>query len=243
MTIAIVDDFEPDQRSIADYTERFLKEKDVPPPQFFFYFSGEAFVSALSSHFFDFVLLDCRMDGMDGLETAKELRRKDKDAALIFITSCEDYAVDGYLVDACGYLVKPYTYDDFSRVFEAAFHRFPRRWEMIVLFDGSSKRWIPTEDIVYCDIHGHYSQIHFRSRQILRVRMTFSDLAALVAPYPQFLECYRGCIINMARVKRTEEMNFLMDTGERVPFRKKEQRAILQKYSNYLFDTIRSETI
>lgn len=243
MTIAIVDDFEPDQHSIAEYAAHFLREKGIPSPKFFFYSSGEAFVEELSLHIFDFVLLDCRMDRMDGLETARELRRIDKNAALIFITSCQDYAVDGYLVDACGYLVKPFTYEAFSRAFEAAFHRFPRRWEMIVLFDGNAKRWIPTEDIVYCDIHGHYSQVHFKNRQVLRIRMAFSELSGLVEPYPQFLECYRGCIINMAHVKKTEELNFLMDSGERVPYRKKTQRVILQKYSNYLFERVRTETI
>lgn len=241
MTIAVVDDYEADQKDIASHTERFLQEHDSSPVQFYFYSSGEEFISALSPHFFDLVLLDCCMEGMDGMETAKELRRKDKEAALIFITSCKDYAVGGYLVAASGYLVKPYTYDTFSCVLNAACSQRPRKRKMITVLDGRETKRILVDDIVYCDIEGHYVQIHFSNGGRMRVRMTFGALASILAPYPQFLECYRGCLINMAHTYKAEESNFVMDTGERVPFRRKEHIRLLKEYSSYVFDKTRSE--
>lgn len=37
VTIAVVDDYEADRRSIADFTGRFLREQDGSPTQFFFF--------------------------------------------------------------------------------------------------------------------------------------------------------------------------------------------------------------
>lgn len=125
MTIAIIDDFVSDQHRIAGYTVRYFQEQAVPPPHFCFYPNGDVFIKEFSPHFFDIVVLDCIMPGRNGFETAKELRKRDKDAALIFVSSSCNYAIDGYLVDACGYLVKPYTYEAFSKVFEAALKHVP----------------------------------------------------------------------------------------------------------------------
>ncbi len=243
MTIAIIDDFKPDQVSIAGYVKQFLQQCGGSEPQFFFYSSGEAFIRALSPHFFDLVILDCCMDGMDGLQTAEEFRKMERDTALIFITSSPDYAIDGYLVDACGYLLKPFTYDMFYEVMEKALEKHFYRKNMIIVTDGRTKQWIAADDIIYCDIDGHYSQIHLCARRMVRIRMAFTQMLSLLDPYPQFLECYRGCIINMSHAVKVEDMNFLMDTGERVPYRKKERQKLMQKYSDYLFEKFGAERI
>jgi len=234
MTIGIIDDCESDQQKIARYMEHYLQEQNISTPYFYFYPNGESFISKFSPHFFDLVVLDCIMPGMNGLETAELLRKRDKDVVLIFVSSSCNYAIDGYLVDACGYLVKPFTYEKFLQVFVSALKHLPARHELIVIPDGRKKRRIPINDIVFCDIDGHYSQIHLCSRQVLRIRMTFVNMTAFLSPYPQFLKCYRGCVINMDHAKIMENMNFLMDTAERVPYRKKERYIIRKKYSDYV---------
>lgn len=240
MRIAVIDDYEPDRMAVADCTRRYLKEHGNRPALFQFYSGGGEFIGHLAPGLFDLVLLDCCMEGMDGLQTAKELRRKDDTAALVFITSCQDYAVDGYLVSASGYLVKPYDYPAFSQVLSAVFNRCPHRKEAITVSDGNDQRQILVEDIVYCEVDGHYIKLHCTGPALIRVRMTFSAITALLSPYPEFLVCYRGCLINMAHTRKAEEMNFLMDIGDRVPFRRKERMKLLRQYSDYLFDKSRT---
>lgn len=240
MRIAVIDDYEPDRLIVADCARRYLKEHGDPPVQLKLYCGGEEFIASLAPRLFDLVLLDCCMDGMDGLQTARELRKRDEAAALIFITSCQDYAIGGYLVSASGYLVKPYDYHDFSQVLSSVLCRFPYKKEAITVSDGKDQMQILIEDIVSCDVAGHYVQLHCTGDALIRSRMTFSTIASLLAPYPQFLECYRGCLINMNHACKAEEMNFLMDTGERVPFRKKEHLKLLRQYSEFLFDKSRA---
>ena len=56
---------------------------------------------------YDLVFMEIEMPAMNGLETAKILRQKDKSVVLIFVTNVARFAVDGYTVDAADFLVKP----------------------------------------------------------------------------------------------------------------------------------------
>ena len=56
---------------------------------------------------FDVLLLDIEMDGMDGVELAKAVRRENDDIQIVFVTGYTDHVFDGYSVGALGYLMKP----------------------------------------------------------------------------------------------------------------------------------------
>ncbi|MFE9018760.1 two-component system response regulator [Streptomyces sp. NPDC007808] len=75
--------------------------------------SGEEAMKALLRRRFALVLLDVRMPGMDGFETAANIKRLDqtKDVPIIFLTGAEDdpgYAFRGYATGAADYLTKPF---------------------------------------------------------------------------------------------------------------------------------------
>jgi response regulator RpfG family c-di-GMP phosphodiesterase len=75
--------------------------------------SGEEAMKALLRQKFAVVLLDVRMPGMDGFETASNIKRLDqtKDVPIIFLTGTEadsGYAFRGYATGAADYLTKPF---------------------------------------------------------------------------------------------------------------------------------------
>ncbi|MFE2299279.1 two-component system response regulator [Streptomyces sp. NPDC059445] len=75
--------------------------------------SGEEAVEALTRQRFAVVLLDIHMPGMDGFETAANIKRLDrtKDVPIIFLTGTDTdagYAFRGYATGAADYLTKPF---------------------------------------------------------------------------------------------------------------------------------------
>lgn len=75
--------------------------------------SGEEAMKALLRQKFAVVLLDVRMPGMDGFETATNIKRLDqtKDVPIIFLTGTDGdtgWAFRGYATGAADFLTKPF---------------------------------------------------------------------------------------------------------------------------------------
>ncbi|MFE7706969.1 two-component system response regulator [Streptomyces sp. NPDC057486] len=75
--------------------------------------SGEEALKAMLRQEFAVVLLDVLMPGMDGFETAANIKRLDqtKDVPIIFLTGTEadtDYLYRGYAIGAADFLTKPF---------------------------------------------------------------------------------------------------------------------------------------
>lgn len=242
MTIAVIDDYQADRSLIARSARRYWQscgkalQIDCFP-------SGETFLAAFQPGRYQYVLLDCCMEGMDGLETAQAMRKRDKNAVLIFITTSMEYAVEGYLVAASGYLVKPFVYEAFVRTLSAVQSHGVQQRAYITLPAAQDHLKVWLDEIIYCDIDGHYVVVHLAEQENLRVRMTFAKLKELVEPYPQFVETFRGCIVNLAHICRVEQLNFIMDSDDRVPFRKREQKKMLRLYADYLFQKVRKDSL
>jgi CheY-like chemotaxis protein len=75
--------------------------------------SGEAALEALRSHEYAVILLDVLMPGMDGFETAANIKRHagTRDVPIIFLTAAgaeSDHAFRGYAAGGVDYIAKPF---------------------------------------------------------------------------------------------------------------------------------------
>lgn len=240
MNIAILDDLASD-RSMASscLLTYFSKHAAQGPVTIKEYESGEAFLKTFTAGFFQFIFLDYYMDGISGMETARQIRSTDQNVILIFITTSRDYAIDGYKVKASGYLVKPFQECELEEILDLIDINRLRDEEFIELDMGSKPVKLLLHDIIYCDITGHYVQVHTQNMGVFKLRMSFSRLTKLLSAYDNFLPCYRGCIINLGKVQKLDQLNFLMENGERIPFRKKEQALVTEQYTDFLFEKVR----
>ncbi len=68
----------------------------------------------------DVVLLDIRMPGMSGIETARHLDELDDAPAVIFTTAYDEYAVEAFDARAIGYLLKPVRRERLTKALEHA---------------------------------------------------------------------------------------------------------------------------
>lgn len=69
--------------------------------------NGQDAVSLAAEYEPDVVLLDIRMPGIDGIETAHHLNALERSPAVVFTTAYDEYAVDAFEARAIGYVLKP----------------------------------------------------------------------------------------------------------------------------------------
>lgn len=239
MKIAIIDDLANCREEIRDCLCRYLNEYYGGEfPIIGEFESGESFLSHFTPEAYDLIFIDQYMDGLSGIETAKKIRKQDSFAALVFVTSSLAHAVDSYEVRACGYLVKPYTYEEFERTMELAQLAKVRNARFICVEQNK----ILLRDILWCGQDDHYVEIHTGKRGILRFRIPFGEFGRLLGPYPQFLTCYKGCMVNMERAQQIDGLDFLMDTGARIPFSKRDRKRIQEQFDAYTFRREREDS-
>lgn len=239
MRISIVDDLAECREALTECLLRYFRVHYAgETPLIDKFESGDDFLSRFFPETYDLILIDQYMNGLSGMDTARKIRLADPLAVLVFVTTSREHAVDSYSVRASGYLVKPFTYEAFEATVELAGVEKIRSARFFRLQDEK----IFLREIFWCDRDGHYTQIHTARRGVLRFRTPFAELEEILSPYPQFLHCYRGCVINLERVNRIDEIDtFLLDSGEQILFSQRNRKKIETAYHTWLFRRTRED--
>lgn len=69
--------------------------------------NGEQALTMVNDDRPDIVLLDIRMPGLDGIQTAHHLNALEYPPAVVFTTAYDEYAIDAFEARAIGYVLKP----------------------------------------------------------------------------------------------------------------------------------------
>ena len=148
MRIAIVDDISEERTLLRNRLESQFSRRNVHV-DIFEYENGETFLTAAKECPFTVVFLDIYMNGSNGIDTAKELRRSDTDCLLVFTTTSTDHALEGFQVRALHYLVKPYSENDISALADEILSRIPDSGKYIDVKVNGSNIQIPFRKIIY----------------------------------------------------------------------------------------------
>lgn len=240
MKAAIIDDLAECRNDIQFCLHRFFSHHYAEEIlQIETFNNGEDFLSAYKKESYDLIFIDQYMDGLSGMDTARQIRMNDDFVPLVFITTSKDYAIESYQVRASGYLLKPFSYENFEQTLLFIDMIKLRNACYICIQDEK----ILLREILWCDVDGHYMAIHTCQHGILRYRIPFAKVANMLLDYPQFLTCYKGCIINLDQVERMEELAFLLETGDKILFSKRDKKNIENRYHKYLFQKARKEEL
>lgn len=106
MKVLIVED----TQDLATNLVRFLSLKGI---QSDVSFDGRDGLHKAATKYYDAIILDINLPGIDGLEVCTNLREKEKDTPIIMLTSrsSKDDIITGLEAWADDYLVKPFDYD------------------------------------------------------------------------------------------------------------------------------------
>ncbi|MCW3085517.1 MAG: response regulator transcription factor [Bacteroidetes bacterium] len=181
----------------------------------------------------DLIFLDIHMPELSGMELSKII---DKNTRIIFTTAFDQYAVEGYKVNALDYLLKPFDYEEFFAAALKAkewFERTPAAPEKEFIFVRSEYRQIKImlDDVLYFEGLKDYIKIWLKDHP--KAILTLLSLKALEKELPasKFMRVHRSFIIAFNKIKSIEKSQIVIGNA-RISIARQYKNAFQKFFSN-----------
>lgn len=178
----------------------------------------------LNKEAIDVIFLDIQMPDLSGIELSRIINKNTK---IIFTTAFNEYALEGYKVNALDYLLKPFNYEEFLRAANKAHEWFemlnsaqkkeqqPDRDYIFVKSEYKQLK-INIDDIIYIEGLKDYVKIWLKSQP--KPVLTIMSLKALTEDLPaeKFMRVHRSFIIALNHIQSVERSQAIMCNNERI---------------------------
>lgn len=179
--------------------------------------SGVEALSRIQKGDIDVAFMDIQMPHLSGLEVSRLI----ESCAIIFTTAFEQYALEGYKVNALDYLLKPFSYGEFLAAANKAAkwvqtlaaakkatsqndEQYPAQTHRTLAVKSEYRQiLIHTSEITYIEVVGDYLKINLQDGKPV---LTLLSLKAIEESLPSehFIRVHRSFIVNIDKVKTIE---------------------------------------
>ena len=228
--IAIVEDAAFDRQVLRDCLREYGQETGAEL-QITEFTGGTAFLEQYQEDL-DLIFMDIMMDGLDGLTTARKLRRRDDKVLLVFVTSMLQYAVQGYSVDAMDFIVKPVTYTGLKLCMDRVFRRLNETTPVRLRFTNrEGTHSVDAAEICYIESLEHKIVVHTVQGEI-QSDMSLAAAEKMVKALP-FFRCHVSYLVNLRYVDRVSG-NDVWVNGDRLAISRYRRKDFLEAWSAWL---------
>lgn len=185
----------------------------------------------LAAQHVDLIFVDINMPDLSGVEFVRSLVDR---PMVIFTTAYSEYAVEGFKLDAVDYLLKPFSFADFSRsagkanslyelrhnqragVPEATPEALPKDKEYISVKADYKVSLVKISNIVYLESEGEYVRMHLADGTTITTLFRLKNMEAAL-PSDMFMRVHRSYIVNLRCIKGYVRGRVFLSDTEYVP--------------------------
>lgn len=180
--------------------------------------NGQEALNFAIKHQPDIVLLDIRMPGIDGIETAQHLHKMAKPPAVIFTTAYDSYAMQAFDTNAVDYLLKPIRFERLQVALHKARALLPKQLAALVPLSPQKTHFsiiergrillIPVADVIYLRAELKYITVHTAEKEYI-LEESLNNLEQEFGNI--FIRLHRNCLVAKAYIlgyeKRYQEFD------------------------------------
>ncbi len=175
-------------------------------------------LKAIHTQKIDLIFLDIQMPDLNGIELARVLDKGADKPRIIFTTAYNQFALEGYKVDALDYLLKPFNYEEFLRAAQKAlnYHELINKPAPVATAAANTDEHaddnylflkveyqlvrIALDDIMYIEGLKDYVKVHLKG--IEKAVLSLTSLKALEEKLPskRFMRVHRSFIVSLDKV-------------------------------------------
>lgn len=188
----------------------------------------------------DLIFLDIKMPKILGTDFLRTLSHPPK---VIFVTAYDDYAVEGYELDALDYLVKPISFERFLKAvtkvkrlvgIETTMQTeeyIPNPDAFIYLKVDRHMQKFLINDIDYIEGWKHYIKVFLAGGKHLVVKESISAMEDLLSEH-KFLRVHRSFIVSMNRISGYNGLSLLVNSSE-IPIGRLYKQAVMDAIQSH----------
>lgn len=197
-------------------------------------------INTINEKSIDVLFLDINMPQITGLEFSKTLSPS---VRVIFTTAYEQYALEGFRLNALDYLLKPINYTEFLHAANRAMEWFKLKNNennetvtatSIFIKSGYRIEKIQFEDILYIENQKDYVKFHLENiKEPVSSLMSMQSLEEKL-PEKLFMRVHRSFIVNLDKIK-TVERNCIIFGKEYIPVSESYKTKFLEFLNKHFF--------
>ncbi|MCH5329998.1 MAG: response regulator transcription factor [Alistipes sp.] len=188
----------------------------------------------------ELLFVDINMPDISGVEFVRDLD-DERRPMIIFTTAYSEYAIEGFKLDAVDYLLKPFSFDEFSRAVNKANSLYELYCSSLQAQDSAgviSEAEVADEnaggneyisikadykvslvrlaDIVYIESDSEYVRLHFTDGSSIMTLFRMKKMAVAL-PSDMFMRVHRSFIVNLKCVTGYARGRVYLNNNEYVP--------------------------
>lgn len=192
-------------------------------------------IDTINKNNIDILFLDINMPQISGLEFSKTLPPSLK---IIFTTAYDQYAIEGFRLNALDYLLKPINYTEFLQAANKALEWFKllenNQSTSIFIKSGYRIEKIEFKDILYIENQKDYVKFHLDgTKEPVSSLMSMQSLEEKL-PDKLFMRVHRSFIVNLDKVK-TIERNCIVFGKEYIPVSESYKSKFMEFLNKHFF--------
>jgi len=208
--ILIVDDEKPARDRLRQLVDDFGIHDVIGEAS-----NGEQAIAMATTTAPDVVLLDIRMPGVDGIETAHHLNAMESPPAIVFTTAYDEYAIDAFDARAIGYVLKPVRRERLEGALEQASRLSGQALNELTKNTGLEStrnhvcarvhdelRLIPIAEVSYFNADQKYVCVHHANGEDL-IDDSLKSLEDEFAD--QFVRIHRSALVAVGKIEKLEK--------------------------------------
>lgn len=226
--IAVCDD----QKMVCENVREMILRGEESRYRVDLFLSGEELLKSGNSY--EILFLDIDMPGMDGIETAKEIRKTDKQVEIIYITNYGGFAGYAFGVHAFGYLLKPVKEQEIKKQLKEVMEYREKRQQKpeVELFTKTGRIRLPAEEIYYFEYDSRMLAVHTKEG-VFYEQDTIGGCLEKMRPYG-FAMPHKSFVVNLDQVRGIKGYEITLMDGSVIPLSQKKGKSFREELNLFL---------
>ncbi|NFG24330.1 response regulator transcription factor [Clostridium botulinum] len=198
--------------------------------------SGEDLIEFSSCHpdYFDVVFLDILMGGINGIHTAKAIRKIYNDVYIIFVTTSKEYALDSYSVNAYDYVIKPFSEQLITEKFLALCNKINLDRKNIIYVKSNQDIYtLQLNNVIYFESNLRKITAHMNNSENIAFYNKMSNLENEISS-SIFIRCHRSFLVNLIYIKNIVGLDIVLTNNTHISISKKYLNDVKDAFTSYI---------